>query len=81
MSVNSLRYLVRQAIRECCEIPGHLVKEFGTHSIKIGALEYLRSRGVPEELRRQLGGWMSKRVALHYLQLSPASQLGLLDSV
>ena len=81
MDVDSLREWIRKACMECCGIDLRLAKEFGTHSIKIGSVEYLRSKGVPEELRRQLGGWMSKKVALHYLQLSPASKLNILDGI
>ena len=81
MDVDSLRDWVRTACVECCGIDPMLAKELGTHSIKIGSIEYLRSKGVPEELRRQLGGWMSKKVALHYLQLTPASKLNILDKI
>ena len=81
MDVDNFRDWVRKACMECCGIDLALAKEFGTHSIKIGSIEYLRSKGVPEELRRQLGGWMSKQVALDYLQLSPACKLNILDGI
>ena len=81
MNVDDFREWIRKAYMECCGIDLSIAKEIGTHSIKIGSIEFLRAKGVPEELRRQLGGWMSKEVALHYLQLSSASKLDVLDSI
>ena len=63
---------------EFCDINIKLVEEFGT---KIGSIEYLGSKGVPEELRRQLGGWMSETVALTYLQLNPNAQFEIIHDI
>ena len=81
MTTDTLRVLIRQACVECCNLPPHLARQIGTHSIKIGALERLRSRSVPAELRQQLGGWMSQTVALNYMQLAPAAQFDILGSL
>ena len=81
MKTDTLRTLIRQACMECCRLPQHLARQMGTHRIKIGALERLRSRSVPAELRQQLGGWMSQTVALKYMQLAPAAQFDILGSL
>ena len=81
MSTNSYRDLLRDALQECCglnRVHAHLP---GTHSPRIAAMEYLRARGVPEELRRQMGDWMSEQVALSYLQMAPSAQFDILDSI
>ena len=81
ISVNTFRSQTRRALRECCGLSQADAKEFGTHSYRIGAIELLRVRGVPCELRQQLGGWMSRTAALGYLQLNPGAQFGLLQSL
>ena len=78
MTVNDLRALIRRALCECCDLSPQQAARFGTHSLKIGAVEVLRARGASAELRQQLGGWMSASVALRYLQLSPGSQFDVL---
>ena len=55
--------------------------EFGTHSNRVAAVELLRQKGVPSELRQQLGDWMTQGTALHYMQLTPASQFDILDNL
>ena len=81
MSTTTYRSLFRQALRECCGLTSQQASEAGTHSNRIGAIELLRKRGVPKELRQQMGDWMSKAVALRYLQLHPEAQFNILDSV
>ena len=81
MSVNSLRTLVRQAVRQCGGVTEQQAALFGTHSMKNGAIEALRSAGADSETRKQLGDWMSPEVALSYLQLTPASQFNLIRSI
>ena len=81
MSVNAFRALTHKALRECCNLSQSQANAFGTHSFRIGAIELLRARGVPSELRKQLGGWMSRTAALGYLQLSPSAQLDILQAL
>jgi len=81
MSVNVLRTLLRQALVECCGLTDVQAKEFGTHCIRVGAIEILRQRGVPADLRQQLGGWMSAASALGYLQLPVNAQFNLLRTI
>ena len=81
MSTESFRALLRQGLIECCGLTKEQAAEYGTHSLKIGAIELLRSRGVNQELRQQLGGWMSSAVALRYLQLTPSIQFDILKSL
>ena len=81
MSTDSFRSLIRLALRECCGLTKEQADQYGTHSLKIGAIELLRSRGVGNELRQQLGGWMSSSVALRYLQLTPSIQFDILKSM
>ena len=81
MSTDSFRALIRMALRECCGLTKEQADQYGTHSLKIGAIELLRSRGVGNELRQQLGGWMSSSVALRYLQLTPSIQFDILKSM
>ena len=81
MTTNSFRALIRLALQECCGLTKAQADQFGTHSLKIGAIELLRSRGVGNELRQQLGGWMSSSVALRYLQLTPSIQFDILKSM
>ena len=81
MSVQSFRALIRQALVECCNLSAEQAAEFGTHSLRIGAMELLRSKGVPAEIRQQLGGWMSAAAALGYLQLPVTAQFNMLGRI
>ena len=81
MSVDSLRVLVRQALTECCRLSPQQAAHFGTHSLRIGAIELLRAKGVPAEIRQQLGGWMSAASALGYLQLPVEAQFNMLRRI
>ena len=81
MSTESFRALIRIALCECCGLSQEQAAQYGTHSLKIGAVELLRSRGVGQELRQQLGGWMSSAAALRYLQLTPSVQFDVLKSL
>lgn len=56
MSVQCFRRLIRLALVQCCGLSPQQASQFGTHSLRIGAMEILRSKGVPAELRQQLGG-------------------------
>ena len=81
MSVQSFRALIREALVECCHLTPEQAAEFGTHSLRIGAMELLRKRGVPAEIRQQLGGWMSAAAALGYLQLPVTAQFNMLGRI
>ena len=81
MSTTSLRALIRKALIECCGLTQEQAAAFGTHSPRIGAMEELRKCGVPAELRQQMGAWMSKEVALTYLQLNPNAQFDILQAM
>ena len=81
MSTEEFRALIRLSLRECCGLSQEQAELYGTHSLKIGAIELLRSRGVGQELRQQLGGWMSSASALRYLQLTPSVQFDVLKSL
>ena len=67
MSVYSLRLLTRQALVECYQLTPVQAGRFGTQSFRVGAVELLRRKGVPAEIRQQLGGWMPTSAALGYL--------------
>ena len=81
MSVDSFRRLLRQALVQCCGITQSQASQYGTHSLRIGAVEYLRSVGVSAEVRQQLGGWMSASSALGYLQLPISAQFNILNTI
>jgi hypothetical protein len=81
MSAHSFRLLIRLALVECCGLSEGQAKEFGTHSLRTGAIEILRQKGVPAEIRQQLGGWMSASSALGYLQLPVGAQFNLLKRI
>ena len=81
MSVDSFRLLLRQALTECCGMRTDQAAHYGTHSMRIGAVEYLRSVGVSAEIRQQLGGWMSASSALGYLQLPVSAQFNILNNI
>ena len=81
MSVDSFRQVLRLTLTQCCGLSAAQAQQFGTHSLRIGAMELLRSRGVPAEIRQQLGGWMSATSALGYLQLPVAAQFGMLRRI
>ena len=81
MSVDSFRAIIRQALIECCNLTATQAGEFGTHSLRVGAIELLRSRGVPAETRQQLGGWMSATSAIGYLQLPVTAQFNMLRKI
>lgn len=81
MNTEEFRSLIRLGLVECCGLSDHQANLYGTHSLKIGAIELLRRRGVSQELRQQLGGWMSSAVALRYLQLTPGIQFDVLRSI
>ena len=80
MSVESFRDLLRQGISECCNLDKAIAARYGTHSPRLGAVQLLRKHGVPAELRQQMGQWMSKQVALRYLQLTPGEQFDVLQA-
>jgi hypothetical protein len=81
MSVTAFRKFIRLALVECCELSPDQAKQFGTHSLRIGAVELLRHKGVPANIRQQLGGWMSASSAIGYLQLPVGAQFNLLRRV
>ena len=81
MSVNSLRLLMRQALVDCCQLTQAQSAQYGTHSFRVGAVEFLRRKGVPAEARQQLGGWMSADTALGYLQLPVSAQFNVLRKI
>ena len=81
MSTSSLRFLLRKALVECCGLTVAQAAQFGTHSPRIGGIEELRKCGVPAELRQQMGAWMSRDVALTYLQLNPKAQFDILQKM
>lgn len=81
MSVDSFRRLLRQALIECCGLSPGQAAQYGTHSLRIGAVEYLRSIGISAEMRQQLGGWMSASAALGYLQLPVSAQFNILNNI
>ena len=81
MSVDSLRSLLRQALVLCCRLSTRQAREFGTHSLRIAAVELLRAKGVSADLRQQLGGWMSSSSALRYLQLPVNAQFAILRRI
>jgi len=81
MSVDTIRTLLRQALMECCGLTATQAKEFGTHSLRLGAMELLRQKGVPAHIRQLLGGWMSAASALGYLQLPVGAQFNLLRRI
>ena len=81
MSTRSFRGLIRQALLDCCGLSQMQARLFGTHSPRIGTVEELRRCGVPAELRKQLGAWMSRSVALSHMQLNPSAQVDILDVI
>ena len=81
MSAKTLRSLIRRALVECCGLTPTQSDRYGTHSPRNGTVEELRKCGVPSELRQQLGHWMSKQVALSYMQLNPAAQFDILSLI
>ena len=81
MSTKSFRTILRQALVECCGLSAAQASRYGTHCFRLAAMELLRKRGVPAELRQQLGDWMSPKVALRYLQLDAASQFDILEQI
>ena len=64
MSTNDFRDLVRLALRECCGLSADQAKRYGTHSLKIGAIELLRSRGLGRSCVNSSGAGC--RALLHY---------------
>ena len=81
MSTDTLRALLRRALVECCGLTHEQAAEFDTNSPRIGVMEELMKCGVPDELRQQLGNWMSERVALSYLQLNPLAKFDILGLI
>ena len=81
MSTKSFLTLLRTALMECCGLSETQAAMFGNHGARIGALDELRKCGVPEELRQQIGDWMSHEVALSYLQLNPCAQFDVLSQM
>ena len=81
MSVDSFRALIRQALVECAGLTPEQAKQYGTHSLRVGAVEFLRQKGVPAELRQQLGGWLSATSALGYMQLPVSDQFSILRGI
>jgi len=81
MGVDAFRMLIRMALVEACGLTQAQAAEYGTHSLRVGAIELLRRKGVSAELRQQLGGWMSASCALGYLQLPVSAQFNVLRRV
>ena len=81
MSANTFRSLFRLALTECCNLSITQAGQFGTHSFRLAAMELMRKRGVPAELRQQMGDWMSERVALRYLQLDTGAQFNIIEHI
>ena len=81
MSVDSFRKIIRQALVECCNLSAEQAAQYGTHSLRVGAIELLRSKGVPAETRQQLGGWISATSAIGYLQLPVTAQFNILRKI
>ena len=78
MSAASFLTLLRKALVECCGLTTAQASMYGKHGGRVGALEELRRCGAPAELRQQVGDWMSRTVALSYLQLNPGAQFDVL---
>ena len=72
---------LREALRLCVGLTTAQALVFGTHNLRIGALNLLCERGVPRELRSQPGGWMSQASALRYLQRLPHEQFDVLERI
>ena len=72
---------MRQALVDCCQLSREQAAQYITHSFRVGAVRFLRRRGVPAEVRQQLGGWMSADAALDYLQLPVAAQFNVLGEI
>ena len=81
MSVDSFRVLVRQALTDCAGLTPEQARQYGTHNLRVGAIEFLSQKGVPAELRQQLGGWLSAASALGYMQLPVGDQLNILQGI
>ena len=81
MSSQSFRTILRQALVECCGLTEPQAAGYGTHSFRLAGMELLRQRGVPAELRQQMGDWMSPKVALRYLQLDATAQFDILEQI
>ena len=60
ISTDTFRLLFRLALTECCSLSKAQAYKFGTHSFRLAAMELMRQRGVPAELRQQMGDWMSE---------------------
>ena len=59
MSTNTFRSLLRMALRECCGLSQELSEQYGTHTLKIGAIKLL----TPQKSRGRSGiasaiGWL-----------------------
>ena len=81
LRTDDVRNHLREALRVCVGLTSSQALAFGTHSLRIGALNLLCDRGVPRELRSQLGGWMSQASALRYLQRLPHEQFDVLERI
>ena len=81
MSSATFLTLLRKALVECCGLTPSQAAMYGKHGGRVGGLEELRRCGAPEELRQQVGDWMSREVALSYLQLNPGAQFDVLARI
>jgi hypothetical protein len=61
---------MREAFVVCCGVKREDVKEYGTHSLRIGGDTWLFDNGIPAVQRREMGAWLTPVTEYSYLRHS-----------
>ena len=75
---NKLVEAMQWALREC--IPGMdeaWAKHYTGHALRVGGSNEMRKKGIPKEVHRKMGGWMTLAAAQGYMALAAGEQLDL----
>ena len=66
---------LREALKEACGMSEEQALLYKGHSLRVGGSNHIRKLGIPHEVHRLLGGWVSLVSSVKYFQLSEDEQL------
>ena len=82
MSRVSYVALVRLALHNVCGIPWDVCLGYTGHMLRVGGNNFvLQTKGLSEDVNRQLGDWMSKVSCRSYNQLQLVDRLKIVDKL
>ena len=81
MGTSSFVRLMKDAMREVCQVEDAELKLYGGHSLRVGGSNFMRWLKVDEDVHKALGGWAHLVSAKEYMQRSPEEQFQLTRSL